>query len=76
MWWCWWISEKVVDVSWCFSLGVVIGSGGTGTYYSGRSGQGSSSSFGAFMSATGGDGANQSYQHGGGLGGTGSWWRC
>ena len=42
-----------------YSISVVIGTGGTGTYYSGRSGQGSSSSFGTFMSATGGDGANQ-----------------
>ena len=41
------------------SISVVIGTGGTGTYYSGRSGQGSASSFGSFMTATGGDGANQ-----------------
>ncbi len=65
-------AEKVVDVSGVSTVGVTIGSGGSGTYYSGRSGQGTSTSFGAFCSATGGDGANQSFQHGGGISGTGA----
>ena len=65
-------SEKIINVTGLSTVSVVIGTGGTGTYYSGRSGQGASSSFGTFMSATGGDGANQSYQHAGGLGGIGA----
>ena len=63
-------SREDINVSGLSSISVVIGTGGTGTYYSGRSGQGSIL-FGSFMSATGGDGANQSYQHAGGLGGIG-----
>ena len=65
-------SEKIINVTGLSTVSVVIGTGGTGTYYSGRSGQGASSSFGTFMSATGGDGANQTYQHAGGLGGIGA----
>ena len=65
-------SERIINVSGISSVSVVIGTGGSGTYYSGRSGPGSSSSFGSFMSASGGDGANQSYQHAGGIGGGGS----
>ena len=37
-------SEKIINVSGLSSISVVIGTGGTGTYYSGRSGQGYSSS--------------------------------
>ena len=44
-------SEKIINVTGISSVSVAIGIGGTGTYYSGRSGQGSSSSFGSFMSA-------------------------
>ena len=65
-------SEKIINVSGISSVSVVIGNGGSGTYYSGRSGPGSASSFGSFLSATGGDGANQSYQHAGGIGGLGA----
>ena len=65
-------SEKIINVSGISTVSVNIGTGGTGTYYSGRSGQGSSTSFGTFLSASGGDGANQSYQHAGGLGGIGA----
>ena len=64
--------ERIVDVSGVSSVSVVIGVGGTGTYYSGRCGQGTASSFGSFCTATGGDGANQTYQHAGGLGGVGT----
>lgn len=65
-------SEKIINVSGISTVSVNIGTGGSGTYYSGRSGQGSSTSFGTFLSASGGDGANQTYQHAGGLGGIGS----
>ena len=65
-------SEKILNVTGTSTISVVIGTGGTGTYYSGRSGAGSSSSFGSFMSATGGDGANQTYQHSGGVPGVGA----
>lgn len=65
-------AEKVCDVSGISSVSIVVGNGGAGTYYSGRATQGGSTSFGAFCSATGGDGANQTFQHAGGLGGLGA----
>lgn len=65
-------AERVCDVSGVNTVSVVVGQGGAGTYYSGRSSQGGSTSFGSFCSATGGDGANQSFQHAGGLGGIGA----
>ena len=55
---------------WRTSVSVVVGTGG-GTYYSGRAIL-VALLFGSFCSATGGDGANQSFQHAGGLGGLGA----
>lgn len=66
-------AEKLIDVSSVSSVQVTVGLGSTGsTYYSGRSGNGSTTSFGSFCSATGGNGANTSHQHCGGLPGIGS----
>ena len=42
-------SEKILNVTGVGSISVVIGTGGTGTYYSGRSGAGSASSFGCLL---------------------------
>jgi len=54
------------------SVSVTIGSPGGGTNYSGCGGNGNSSSFGSYCSASGGIGANCSTQHAGGYGGNGS----
>jgi hypothetical protein len=54
------------------SISVQVGTGGSGTYYSGSSGNGGTTSFGQFLSATGGRGANSVNQHCGGHGGLGS----
>ena len=66
-------SEKLIDVSGTSSVTVTIGQGsGSWTYYSGSAGAGGTTSFGSFCSATGGNGANSSHQHCGGLPGVGS----
>lgn len=54
------------------SVAVTVGGGGAGVgYYAAGSG-GGTSSFGSYISATGGNGANTSYGHTGGYGGVGS----
>ena len=65
-------SERVIDVTGTASVGVTIGGGGGGTYYANAGGDGSTTSFGPFMSAGGGHGANRQAQHCGGVSGTGS----
>ena len=66
-------SEEVLDVRGISSVSVTVGNGSTsGTYYSGNGRSGGTSSFGNYCSASGGLGANQSFQHCGGLGGVGS----
>lgn len=65
-------SERVIDVTGTSSVGVTIGGGGGGTYYANAGGDGSTTSFGAFLSAGGGHGANRQAQHCGGVSGTGS----
>ena len=66
-------AEEVIDVRGISSVYCTIGNGsGSGTYYSGNGGGGGTSSFGNYLSASGGLGANQSYQHCGGLPGGGS----
>jgi hypothetical protein len=54
------------------SVTVTIGGGGGGVAYYAVAGQGGTSSFGSYLSATGGQGANQYIQHGGGAGGLGA----
>ena len=66
-------AEEVIDVRGISSVYCTVGNGSTnGTYYSGNGGGGGTSSFGNYLSASGGLGANQTYQHCGGLGGLGS----
>lgn len=65
-------AERVIDVTSTSSVTVTMGSGGGGTYYSSAGGDGTTTSFGAFLSASGGHGANRHNQHNGGLSGVGS----
>lgn len=65
-------AEKIINVSGVTSVSVTVGNGGTPTYYSGSAGQGGTTSFGGYLSATGGNGANSNNQHHGGLPGLGS----
>lgn len=66
-------SEKLIDVTSVSSVQVTVGNGSTSwTYYSGGAGDGGTTSFGSFCSASGGKGANTTHQHCGGLPGVGS----
>ena len=65
-------AEAVIDVTSVSSVSITIGQGGGPTYYSGPAGQGGTTSFGSYLSATGGNGANSNNQHHGGLPGLGS----
>ena len=66
-------AEEVIDVRGISSVYCTVGNGSqSGTYYSGNGGGGGTSSFGNYLSASGGLGGNQTYQHCGGLGGLGS----
>ncbi len=65
-------AEGFVDMTGVNNVNITIGTGGTGSYYSGGAGGGTTTSFGSYMSATGGNGANTSHQHCGGLPGVGS----
>jgi hypothetical protein len=62
-------SERIMDVTGIGSVSVNIGGGGSGTYYAGAGGNGGSSSFGPYMSAQAGHGANRQNQHSGGVSG-------
>jgi hypothetical protein len=66
-------AERLVDISGVSTVSVTINGGGGGTYYSGAGGNsGGSCSFGPYVSASGGHGANRHNQHNGGLPGVGS----
>ena len=65
-------SQRQVDVTNVSSVSVTVGNPGGGTNYSGCGGNGNSSSFGGYCSASGGYGANCRQQHSGGIGGNGS----
>lgn len=65
-------SEKIIDVSSISSVSVTVGTGGNGTFYANAGTGGTSTSFGGYLSATAGNGANTSHQHCGGLPGLGS----
>jgi hypothetical protein len=65
-------SQRQVDVTNVSSVSVTVGNPGGGTNYSGCGGNGQSSSFGSYCSASGGYGANCREQHSGGIGGNGS----
>ncbi len=65
-------AERYLDVTGISSVSVYVGGGGSGTYYANAGGNGDSASFGPYVSAGGGHGANRQNQHSGGVSGTGS----
>ena len=65
-------AERIIDVTGVTSVSVTIGGEVGGSFYSGAGGNGNASSFGGFLSASAGFGANRNNQHSGGLSGVGS----
>jgi len=65
-------AEKWVDVTDVSAVAVTVGGGGNSVGYYAGAGNGGTSSFGSYVSASGGYGANQNYSHTGGHGGIGS----
>jgi hypothetical protein len=65
-------AEKVIDVTGVSAVSVTVGGGGGAVGYYGAGGNGGTSSFGSYVSASGGYGANQHVSHTGGHGGVGS----
>ena len=65
-------AEAYINVVGVSQVTVTVGQGGGGTYYSGGAASGNTTSFGTYLTATGGNGANSSHQHCGGLPGLGS----
>jgi hypothetical protein len=65
-------AERIIQADGISTVSVTVGTGSGGGYYFGFSGQGGTTSFGSFCSATGGYGANQNRSHAGGHGGVGS----
>lgn len=65
-------AEGVFQLAAGTSVTVTIGGGGSGVTYYAIAGTGGTTSFGSYISATGGQGANQYIQHGGGAGGLGA----
>ena len=63
-------TETIVNVENINSISVTVGGGGGGTNYSGRGGNGGTSSFGNYCSSGGGQGANRRQQHEGATGGS------
>ena len=62
-------TEQIVNVQNINSISVTVGGAGGGTNYSGRAGNGGTSSFGNYCSSGGGQGANRRQQHDGSTGG-------
>lgn len=68
-------AERLIDVTSVSTVAVTVGAGGAGTAYSGTGGlgiTGGTSSFGSYITATGGFGSNRNFNHTGGFGGVGS----
>ncbi len=65
-------AELFLNVTGISSVGITIGGGGGGTWYSGAGGNAGGTSFGPYVSASGGHGANRQNQHSGGVSGNGS----
>jgi hypothetical protein len=65
-------AERLLVATNISSVSVTVGTGSGGGYYFGFSGQGNTTSFGSYLSASGGYGANQNRSHAGGHGGVGS----
>jgi len=64
-------SEKLIDVTSISSVTVTVGAGGANTGYYSAANNGGTSSFGSYLSASGGYGANTSDSHTGGISGNG-----
>jgi hypothetical protein len=64
--------ERYLDVTGISSVGITIDGGGGGTFYANAGGNAGGCSFGSFLSASGGHGANRQNQHSGGVSGVGS----
>jgi len=64
--------ERYLDVTGISSVSITLDGGGAGTFYSGPGGNAGASSFGPYLSASGGHGANRQNQHSGGVSGVGS----
>lgn len=62
-------AEGFYTVSGVGSVGITVGGGGGGVGYYAAAGNGGTTSFGGYLSASGGWGANQNYSHSGGHGG-------
>lgn len=65
-------AERLIDVTSISSVSITVGSGGANTGYYSASGAGGTTSFGSYVSATGGYGANNNVSHTGGHSGIGS----
>jgi len=65
-------SEKYMDVRNLSQVSVTVGGGGATLTYYGNASDGGTTSFGTYLTATGGYGANRNVQHEGGRGGIGS----
>ena len=65
-------AERWIDATNISTVAVTVGGGSGGGYYFGFGSQGGTTSFGGYVSATGGYGANQNRSHCGGHGGYGS----
>ena len=66
-------AERLIDITGISSVTVTIGNGNTdSTQYSDAASNGGTTSFGSYLSATGGQGGNQDHRHCGGVGGVGS----
>lgn len=63
-------AEKLIDVTAVSTVTVTVGGGGTSVVYYAAGGNGSTSSFGSYVTCTGGYGCNRQADHTGGVGGT------
>jgi hypothetical protein len=65
-------AERYLDVTGISSVSITIDGGSSGTYYASAGGNAGGSSFGSYLSCSGGHGANRQNQHSGGVSGNGS----
>jgi len=65
-------AEKLINVEQVSTVTVTVGGGGSNTGYYAAGGDGGTSSFGSYVSASGGYGSNRNLSHTGGYGGNGS----
>jgi len=65
-------AERYLDVTAISSVSITIAGGGGGTFYANAGGNAGGSSFGPYLSCSGGHGANRQNQHSGGVSGVGS----